>query len=256
MHGVAWIQGLKMTTFYDLPVAVYSKALVAAEAVKGELRERLAGRKLISPAGELELVDFVVPRLQHFVGHWRSWLCELRDSEGKQSFDVLSRYFDWAELFPIFRRAFAGIEVSVARAVASVHTDFGVSRGFVPSGRRIAVDARIQHVRPIGDSNNSVWVNASLLMMKSDGTSVVACRIDALEFGEAQGFCYRDFSRVAEPSELPTIHIRLWRCAGTFAWVPIARVVDREAGVLELDARVEVFCEPSGEVAARSNARS
>lgn len=240
-----------MTTFYDLPVAVYSKALVAAEAVKGELRERLAGRKLISPAGEVELVDFVVPRLQHFVGHWRAWLCELRDAEGKQSFDVLSRYFDWAELYPIFRRAFAGIDVSVARAVASVHTDLGVSRGFVPSGRMISVDARIQHVRPTGALTDSVWVNASLLMMRSYGTSMVACRVDALEFGEAEGFCYRDFSRVTETSELPTIHIRLWKCAGTFAWVPIARVIDREAGVLELDARVEAFSVGSGEVAAR-----
>jgi hypothetical protein len=184
---------------------------------------------------------------QYQVAMWLLWTCEMEDNTGKRWSQGISRYIPWTELYPMFRRAFAGIDVRVEHPYAQSHS--GQPWGFTPSGRTIELSVNSAvFVRPVGDLSHSIWVNAELRVDKrlpqyATNEALIACNVDALEFDQRRGRGQGQYCFLAERS---AFYIRIPGDGhGKDIYLPIARqvAVNKEAGTatLELDQSVEVF---------------
>ncbi len=235
----------------EIPPEVYSRALKAAEALKCELEERLIGKTINcmrSPRKDdpSRVVGITMPTSSypHLIANWLAWECEMKDVHGKEWSQGLCDYIHWAELFPMFRNAFSGIEVEVEHPYA--HLYYGGN--FTGSGRFVVVsDEHIPvFVRPIGDPSRSIWLNAELridtnLECYSSKEPMLACNIDPMEFGQKRhGRGIGQHYDLPVPSDLPTFYIRI-PGPGDALYLPIARVVSRTGSEItfELDQSVE-----------------
>ena len=239
----------------EIPPEVYSRALKAAEALKRELEERLIGKNkygMRSPlterkAGSSKVVGITMPTSSypHLIANWLAWSVEMRDDNGKEWSQGLFDYIHWAELFPMFRNAFSGIEVEIEHPYSQLYH----GGNFTGSGRIVVVNENTPaFVSPIGDLSRSTWLNAELridtnLLEYGNEGPMVVCNIDPLEFGQkenSRGIGH--YYDLPDPSNLPTFCIRIpGNGLGDDMYLPIARVVARTGSEItfELDKSVE-----------------
>ncbi|MBP6744947.1 hypothetical protein KA344_06905 [bacterium] len=238
---------------------VFARAMVVAENLKQQLEARLLNKAAPAwncscgncGAGPSRVVAINPPtNYPDQIGRWLSWACEMEDNNGKRWTQNIGSYIPWTELYPMFRNAFAGIEVRVEHPFAQSYSCQPAP--FTPSGRTIELSRKSPvFVRPRGDLSQSVWINAELRIDKrlpnyatEDG--LIACNIDALEFGQKHGRGQGNYCYLAGPSGGPAFYIRIAGDGhGQDLYLPIARQVtaNKTAGTatLELDQSVEVF---------------
>lgn len=237
----------------------FASARVVAESLKQQLEARLVHKT--SPgwrcncgscsAGPSRVMGINIPTsYQDQIAQWLMWTCEMEDDKGKRWSQGISSYIPWTELYPMFRRAFAGIDVRVEHPYAQCYN--GQPWGFAPSGRtiKLSLDSPV-FVRPVGDLSQSVWVNAELRIDKglpqyATDDALIACNVDALEFGQVRGSGYGQYCFLAAPSGGSTFYIRIpGDGLGQDTYLPIARQVaankDVGTATLELDQSVEAF---------------
>lgn len=234
----------------------FASAMVVAENLKQQLEARLVHKTSQGwrcncgscSVGPSRVVGINIPtQYQYQVAMWLMWTCAMEDNTGKHWRQSISRYIPWTELYPMFRQAFAGIDVRVEHPFAQSYT--GQPWGFTPSGRtiKLSVNSAV-FVRPVGDLSRSTWVNAELRIDKSlpqyaNNEALIACNIDALEFDQWLGHGQGQYFLLAKRS---AFYIRIPGDGhGEDIYLPIARqvTVNKEAGTatLELDQSVEVF---------------
>lgn len=233
---------------------VFARAMVVAENLKQQLEARLINKTShgwscscgACGAGPSRVVAIRFPTTyQYQIALWMLWSCSMEDNTGKRWSQNIGSFIPWTELYPMFRQAFAGIDVRVEHPYALSYSCDPAP--FVSSGRTVEISSKNSiFVRPIGDLSQSVWVNAELRvdsgLKEHSGELVIACNIDALEFDQRRGSGNGDYSclygqtfyiYIAGSGHGPDIHL------------PIARVLsaNREAGsaTIELDQSVEVF---------------
>lgn len=238
---------------------VFARAMVVAENLKQQLEARLINKTSSGwscscgscGAGPSRVVAVNMPtQYQYQIGMWPLWTCEMEDNTGKRWCQSISTYIPWTELYPMFRNTFAGIEVRMRHPYAQSYNNRPAP--FTPSGRTIELSSKSPvFVRPRGDLSQSIWVNAELRIDKrlpnyatEDG--LIACNIDALEFGQRNGRGHGEYCYLAEPSGGPAFYIRIAGDGhGQDIYLPIARQVtaNKKAGTatLELDQSVEIF---------------
>lgn len=254
----------------NLSPEVYARALKVAQSLKAQLEERLIGQGSAGIScgcgacsyGTSKVRGIDIPMsYQYQIAMWSMWTCDMQDHRGKRWGVGITKYVSWAELYPMFRNAFAGIDVRVEHPFAQVYDDlphpfFGDlaaknGRIFTASGRRLnASDAAPAYVRPIGDVTQSAWVNAELRvdsnMPDYAAKTLIACNVDPMHFGS---FCGRGNGRyynAINPADLPTFYIRVPGSGCTKErFLPVARLVDFDettsSGTFELDQSVEAF---------------
>ena len=234
----------------------FARAMVVAENLKQQLEARLINKTAHAwscscgscGAGPSRVVGINIPtQFQYQVAMWLMWTCEMEDNTGKRWCQSISNYIPWTELYPMFRRAFAGIDVAVEHPYAQSYS--GQPWGFTPSGRTIELSVKSAvFVRPIGDLSQSIWVNAELRIDKglpqyATNEALIACNVDALEFDQS---CGRGEGQYYLPAERSAFYIRIPGDGhGQDIYLPIARqvTVNKKAGTatLELDQSMEVF---------------
>ncbi|CAN5559167.1 hypothetical protein BH11CYA1_BH11CYA1_08940 [soil metagenome] len=237
----------------------HARALVVAENLKNLLEARLIGKTShgfscscgACSAGPSRVVAINIPmQFPYQIAMCLLWTCEMKDDTGKRWTQGISTYIPWSELFPLFRQAFAGIDVRVEHAYAQSY--HGSPGPFQASGRTVEISTKQQvFVRPAGDLSQTVWVNAELridshLKQYASDEAFIACNIDALEFGQEHGRHGRHYSLTGGQQAF-FIYIS-GAGHGKDIYLPIARVVtaNKRAGkaTLELDQSVEVFTPP------------
>jgi hypothetical protein len=235
---------------------VFARAMVVAENLKRQLEARLinktppAGSCGTSRAGPSRVVAISIPTdYPEGIGRWLSWRCEMEDNTGKRWRHSLSNYIPFPELYYMFRNAFAGIDVRVKHAFArSYHCQ---PAPFVHSGRTVEISSNPVFVRPICDLSQSVWVNAELridsrLEHHDSDEALIACNIDAFEFGQPRGRGNGEYYILDANGQAFYVFVP-WNGPShdQDIYLPIARVVaaNKEAGtaIIELDQSVEVF---------------
>lgn len=238
---------------------VFASAMVVAENLKRQLEARLINKTAHAwscscgkcGAGPSRVVAIRIPTTyQYQIAMWLLWSCEMEDNTGKRWSQSIASYIPWTELYPMFRNAFAGIDVRVEHPFAQSYSNRPAP--FTPSGRTIELSSKSPvFVRPRGDLSQSVWINAELRIDKrlpnyptDDG--LIACNIDALEFGQSNGRGQGEYCYLAGPSGGPAFYIRIPGDGhGQDLYLPIAQQVtaNKTAGTatLELDQSVEVF---------------
>lgn len=237
----------------------FASAMAVAENLKQQLEARLINKTAHAwscgcgscGAGPSRVVGINVPtQYQHQIALCMLWSCEMEDDTGKRWSQGISSFIPWTELYPIFRNAFAGIDVRVNHPQSEHHG--GQHRCFTPSGRTIELSTNSAvFVRPIGDRSRSAWVNAELRIDKDMpqypySEALIACNVDALELGQSRGRGQGQYYRLTDQSGGSTFYI-LIPVDGhrQDIYLPIARqvTVNNEAGTatLELDQSVEVF---------------
>jgi len=234
----------------------FASAMVVAENLKRQLEARLINKTAHAwscgcgscGAGPSRVVGINIPtQYQYQVAMWLLWRCEMEDNTGKRWCQGISSYIPWSELYPMFRQAFAGIDVRVEHPYAQSYS--GQPWCFTPSGRTIELSVNsAAFVRPVGDLSQSIWVNAELrldkrLPQRPTNEALIACNVDALEFGQRRG---RGQGQYYLPTERSAFYILIPGDGhGQDIYLPIARqvTVNKEAGTatLELDQSVEVF---------------
>ena len=247
-----------MKSKIEVSPEAFARASLVAETLKQQLEARLVNKTAHAwscscgacGAGPSRVVAVNVPRqFQYQIAMWLMWTCEMEDDKGKRWSQGLSSYITFAELYPLFRQAFAGIEVRVEHPYAqSYHSQ---PAPFAQSGRMVEVSTKeAVYVRPSGDLSQSVWVNAELridsrLPQYASSEAFIACNVDALEFGQQRGRGQGHYYTLDEQSGGQAFYIRLPGPGNKETFLPIARVVraNKAAGTatLELDQSVEVF---------------
>ena len=236
---------------------VYARALVAAENLKRQLEARLINKTAHAwscscgkcGAGPSRVVAISMPTdYPKQIARWLSWSCEMEDNTGKRWSQGISTYIRFSELYPMFRNAFAGIDVRVEHAFAQSY--HGQPAPFVHSGRTVEISrTNPVFVRPSGDLSQSVWVNAELridsgLKQYAVGETLIACNVDALEFGQPRGRGDGNYYSLGAQSGGQAFYILILGAGhGQDIYLPIARVVtaDKKSGTatIELDQSVE-----------------
>jgi hypothetical protein len=237
----------------------FASAMVVAENLKQQLEARLNNKTAHARscscgrcgAGPSRVVGINIPtHYQQQIALCLLWECQIEDNAGKRCSQSITSYIPWAELYPMFRQAFAGIDVRVNHPEAEPDND--QRWGFAPSGRTIELSTNSAvFVRPIGDLSQSPWVFAELRIDKdmpqyATSDALIACNVNPLEFGQRRGRGQGHYYSLTEQSGGSTFYIRipgLSRVKDTY--LPIARqvIVNKEAGTatLELDQSVEVM---------------
>jgi len=239
---------------------VFARAMVVAENLKRQLEARLinktppAGSCGTSRAGPSRVVAISIPTdYPEGIGRWLSWRCEMEDNTGKRWRQAIHNYIPVPELYYMFRKAFAGIDVRVKHAFVLLFDSQPAP--FRPSGRTAEISSNPVFVRPTGDLSQSVWVNAELRIDShfeqcASDEPLIACNVDALEFGQPRGRGNGDYYSLDAKSDSRTFYIHVpipWNGDGhrQDIYLPIARVLtaNKEAGTatVELDQSVEIF---------------
>jgi hypothetical protein len=236
--------------------AVYGRALAVAENLKLKLEARLVNKTDhgwscscgACGAGPSRVVAVEMPTSYRYqIAMWMLWNCDMVDNTGKPWSQGISSYIPWSELYPMFRQAFAGIDVRVEHPYAQLF--LSQPAPFVHSGRTVEIRSNNPvFVRPIGEVSQSVWVNAELridrgLEQYATDEALIACNVDALEFGQQLGRGTGHYYRLAKVGG-QAFYIRI-PGHGQDIHLPIAQVVavNKEAGTatIELDQSVELF---------------
>jgi len=248
---------------------VCARALEVAESLQALLEERLLGRTVdrrkCGCCEYAKVTGIYKPNLHEYqIASSLLWRCSMQDQCGKLWFQGIDALIPLTEIFPMFRNAFAGIDVRVHHPSAFVYEDqphavFGDSarkegRRFTGSGRIVDVDGETQaYVRPIGDLTQSVWVNAELRIdsnMPQYGSQLLfACNVNFLEFGVSYNRGQCRYYDATEPARMRTAYILIPDGVGPRnRYLPIARLVDIDEatgkGKFELDQSVEAFDPP------------
>jgi hypothetical protein len=253
---------------------VHARALIAAESLKQQLEMRLIGKFMhdgwrcacaACSFGPSKVVGIHMPTTyKEQIAMWLHWGCDMEDKSGKRWSTGLSDYISWAELYPMFRNHFAGIEVPVEHPHAESYYDrstvdefFGdqaakEGRIFTPSGRTVVVgDDACVYVRPIGDPTNSVWVNAEIrvdanMERFTIKDALFACNVNPFALGQDHGRGHGCYYAPGGLSRLPTYYVRIpdeGQVKNLF--FPIARLVafnkTTSEATFELDQKVESF---------------
>lgn len=226
----------------ELPID--PQVLQAALELRTQLESRLIGRSCNYPelgGGPYKLV--AVDFWYRFPGCCTyGWRCRIKDESGQGWWVCLSWFISWQELFPMFRRHFAGMNVQVSHLSAQLFEEHSwrvPEHGFTPSGRRVLlVSGGSAFLKPISGVGDSVWLNAELrfdygvFVSPWAGqwkTYLYACDIDPFEFGQVR-------SPLSPLSQLSIIRF------DAPSYVPIARVVELDGSnftaTFELDASV------------------
>ncbi len=236
----------------------HARALVVADILKNLLEARLVNKTSHGfscscgscKVGPSRVVAINVPKSYPYqIAMWLMWTCEMEDNTGKRWSQSISTYIPWTELYPMFRKAFAGIEVRVEHPYAQSY--HGSPGPFQASGRMVEISTK-QHafVRPIGNLSESIWVNAELridsnLKQYASNEAFIACNVDALEFGQDRGRRGNYYSLDGQSGQQAFFIYLPGAGHGKDKYLPIARVVtaNKAAGTatIELDDSVEAF---------------
>jgi hypothetical protein len=250
---------------------VYARALKVAEGLRQQLEERLIGKSADGWSCSCGACSYGFSKVvgismstwyQYQIAMWTLWICNMRDNHGKGWGQGIITYIPWAELYPMFRNAFAGIDVRVEHPFAAAYNDhpdlpFGYlaareGRIFTGSGRFVEVDNETPaYVRPIGDLTHCAWVNAELRVDTNvpgytAGKPLVACNVDPFEFGGFRGRGMGQYYNATDPAEWPTVYVRIPGGGGSRdLYRPVGRMVAIDKATskatFELDQSVEIF---------------
>jgi hypothetical protein len=243
----------------EIDSAEYARALIVAETLKQQLEMRLVNKTFhgfssgcgVCVTGPSRVVAIEMPTsYRHNIAMWRLWSCDMEDSTGKGWDQCIAAYIPRTELYLMFRQAFAGIDVPFDHPYAQWYRSQPAP--FVPSGRTVEMsDNKPVFVRPVGDLNQSVWVNAELridscLPQYASNEALIACNVDALELGQRRGRGAGNYYYVDHQSVGRAFYVCILGASrGQDIYLPIARVVavNKEAGTatIELDQSVEFF---------------
>lgn len=243
----------------------FAQAQAAAIKLKETLEKRLINQTShgfscgcgACSAGPSRVVGIHIPSSYRYqIAMWLLWTCEMQDDKGKRWSQGINRYIPWIELYPMFRNAFAGIDVQVDHPHAQMYEDKedahsgSRERNFVPSGQEIKVANNSSViVCPSGDLSKSPWINAELRVdtnlerYTSEG-QLIACNVDALELGQHQGRGEGHYYQCSSPASLSTFYIRIpGESHGQDHYLPIARVVrtDTDGVTFALDRSVTLL---------------
>ncbi len=244
-----------------------ASVLKVAKELKQQLEQRLMGKT--SPTwdsgcddrrGRLSQVigiDMPTP-YPYQIGLSVLWTCSMKDEDGTVWSQGLSAFIHRKELYPMFRKAFAGMAVKAGHPAALLYHDKPnctgdhasiAGRKFTGAGRLVTVTPeKSVYVRPTGELSQSAWLNAELLSAfnRITGEPVIWCKVDPLEFGMEKDLRAGRYSLMDAIELLPTFYVRL---AGEGndkdLYLPVARLVEANASTavaaFELDNLVESF---------------
>lgn len=242
----------------EMSSGVNAPALAVAEALKKELEKRLVGKA----SGGFQIAEIQMP-VAHpdQIAMWTLWVCRMVDSNNENAWwQGISAYIPRTELYPLFRQAFAGINIEVDHPPGGIYfdktdgSDDGppdrAGREFTGSGRTVVVTSlRAAYVQPREGPTNAVWLNAKILIYSNlggqhgTGGPMLACTVNPFEFGFGRRdgrYCY-----LPEASERPTFYLWFQEAEGKDVYFPIARLVAVNKTncevTFELDVSVESF---------------
>lgn len=230
-----------------VPDYVHEQAVKAAEALQAQLEERLLGTTHPGSSngkGPSTVIEVSFPSIRAEIARHSEWRCVLQNGHGARWETPLSTFISELELYPLFRNAFAGVQVQYNFPGVILCNDSEPSdcRRFTPSKntRRVILDHPVS-VRPVGDLTQSPWSCACISFFQGE-ESGCCCLVEPHAFlwvsRRSDQFLVGD----VKVDRLPTFYIEFANGEQP-CYIPIARVfgIGPLGMTVELDANVVEF---------------
>ena len=226
------------------------RALAAASQLQATLTNRLVGRRIhgdhcICSAQNDRITAVRMPESVVDMGRFTNWLCDVQSNCGQTSTVALFDSIDTAELYAIFRKAFADTGVALNQPWADLYlcsSEHDQTRPaalpFKSSGVTLTLtaDSKRVQLRPIAADENSAWVNAQIEAAFNGG--VATAMLSTIDFTMIVKEFPRRLARRAATQGLndaAAFYIYFRRPCGQSHFAPLARLTSWQDGEIVLD---------------------